>query len=87
MMHSVVQNEASLKLAVTYPEFPGNLDSRVSAVERTRGRDIRKSIEDPMFWECVKGIKAFTQPPSDVSRNTVQTSRFAVLGEFSDATL
>ena len=72
MMHSMVQNEASLKLAVSYPEFPGNPASRVSAADRTRGRDIKKSIEDARYWQIVKGIKAFTQPPSDVSCNPVQ---------------
>ena len=79
MMYSMVQNEAALKLVVSYPEFPGNPASRVSAVERTRGRDIKQTIEDPMYWEVVKGIKAFTQPPSDVRRPAVQTSRVAAL--------
>ena len=49
--------EAALKLVVSYPEFPSNLGSRVSAVERTRGRDIRKSIEEPIFWESSNASK------------------------------
>ena len=79
MMYSMVQNEAALKLVVSYPEFPGNSASRVSAVERTRGRDIKQSIEDSMYWEVVKGIHAFTKPPSDVRRLAFQTSRAPAL--------
>ena len=67
MMHSLVANEAALKVAVSYAEFPGNRSSRVIAAERVRGQDIKKCIEDPRFWEVVKGVEGFTKPPSDVS--------------------
>ncbi len=45
MMHSLVANEAALKVAVSYAEFPGNPSSRVIAAERVRGQDIKKCIE------------------------------------------
>ena len=89
-MHSVAQNEAALKLVISYPEFPGNLASRVSAAERARGRDIKMSIEDPMFWEIVKGVKAFTQPGSDVRRpyhSNFHSTRFPVLVGLVEPTL
>ena len=49
MMHNLEENEASLKLAVTYPEFPGNPGSKVNAVERARGREMRKVVDNPVF--------------------------------------
>lgn len=67
MLHSLIENEACLKLAVSYPEFPGNPSSRVSTAERKRGQGVKDTVEDPMFWGMVKDIKSFTQPPSDVS--------------------
>ena len=67
MMHNLEENEASLKLAVTYPEFPGNPGSKVNAVERARGREMRKVVDNPVFWDVMKGIRKFTQPPSNVS--------------------
>ena len=67
MLHSLLENEASLKLAVSYPEFPGNRSSRVSAAEKTRSQGMKEVIEDPMFWEMVRDIKRFTQPASDVN--------------------
>ena len=42
MMHSLVANEAALKVAVSYAEFPGNRSSRVIAAERVRGQDISR---------------------------------------------
>ena len=66
MMHSLEANEASLKLAVSYPEFPGNPSSTVNAAERTRGKEIKADIENQDFWEIVKGIRSFTQPIADV---------------------
>ena len=66
MLHSLEANEASLKLAVSYPEFPGNPSSRVNAVERRKGKDIMGDVENAYFWEIVKGIKSFTQPIADV---------------------
>ena len=80
MMHSLEENEASLRLAVSYPEFPGNPDSRVSAAERTRGREMRRVIDDPMFWDVVKGIRAFTQPPADVSCFALQVVMLSETG-------
>lgn len=67
MCYSMAQNEACLKLAVSYPEFPGNSEARVSAAERKRGQEMRQIVDDPMFWDVIKGIRAFTQPASDVS--------------------
>ena len=38
MLNSLIQNEAGLRLAVTYPKIPGNQLSRVSAaVKRLAG--------------------------------------------------
>ena len=71
MLHSLIQNEAGLKLAVSYPEFLGNASSRVSVAEKTRGQGIKETMEDPLFWGMVKDIKSFTQPPSDVSCDAV----------------
>lgn len=66
MLHSLEANEASLKLAVSYLEFPGNPSSTVNAAERRKGKEIRADVENPDFWEIVKGIKSFTQPIADV---------------------
>lgn len=72
MMHSLEANEASLKLAVSYPEFPGNPSSRVNAAEKTRGHDSKELIEDARFWAVVGGISSFTKPPSDVGSHVQQ---------------
>ena len=71
MLHSLIGNEAGLKLAVYYPEFSGNRSSRVSAAEKTRGQGIMETIEEFMFWGVTRDIKSFTQPASDVSRKAI----------------
>ena len=63
MLHSLIENEACLKLALSYPEFAGNPSSRVSIAETKRGQGIKGTVEDPMIWDMVKDIKSFTQPP------------------------
>ena len=79
MMFSLVENEGSLKLAVSYPEFPGNSGSRAPAAEKTRGLEVRECIEDPLFWSIVKGVRGFTQPASDVSCHPVEMSDLCCL--------
>ena len=67
MMHSLVRREASLKLAVSHPEFPSYPGSKGNAPKRAHGWKVRKVIDSPVFWDITKGIKNFTQPPSYMS--------------------
>ena len=53
MLYSLEANEASLKLAVSYPDFPGNPSSTVNAAERTWGMEIWADTENQaLLGDC-----------------------------------